>query len=513
MKAIYQVFLFVVISSLCLSQNNDKSIIKVTKIPAGSSIDEIIKIASKVKPSEKQINWQEQEFTFFIHFGVNTFTDREWGRKQDDSKEFNPTSLDLNQWAKTVKEAGGKTMIVLAKHHDGFCYWPTKYTEYSVKNSPWKNGKGDLIAEASKACKKYGIKLGIYLSPWDMVSPIYGTDEYNEHFRNQLRELLTNYGDVAEVWFDGACGEGPNGKKQVYDWYSYYKVVRELQPKAVIASMGPDVRWVGTESGEGRATEWSVVPVTTMDQKKIAANSQQSDIEKAFIPANMMDPDLGSREIIKKVSELMWYPPEVDVSIRPGWFYHKKEDSLVKTPEQLIDIYFTSVGMNAVLLLNIPPDQRGLINEHDIKSLKGMREILDKTFKNNLAADAKVSVINGRKGFKTTSLLDNDNKTYWTTGENTNEAELELNLKTKSTFDCLMLQENIKNGQRVEEFSLEAFIGGKWTEITKGTTIGYKRLLRFPEITTDRVKIKILKSRNCPEISSIGLYKIALKKK
>jgi alpha-L-fucosidase len=492
------------ISANC-QEINDK-IVKTYPLPKSAKIDRILDIASHVKPTQQQVEWQEQEFTFFIHFGINTFTDREWGLKQDDSKQFNPSALDINQWAKTVKEAGGKTMIVLAKHHDGFCYWPSKYTEYSVKNSPWKNGKSDLIKEASEACKKYGIKLGIYLSPWDMVSRIYGTDAYNEHFRNQLTELLTNYGKVAEVWFDGACGEGPNGVKQVYDWKSYYELIRKLQPNAVIAIMGPDIRWVGTESGQGRETEWSVVPVSNSDPKNVADRSQKSDNGKLFVPTNFMDKDLGSRDKIKDAAALMWYPSEVDVSIRPGWFYHQNQDSLVKTANDLVNIYFASVGRNAVLLLNVPPDTRGLINDNDIKSLKGMRSILDSLFSVNYAKGAKISASNGKPGIKPDNMIDDDNKTYWSTKPGITDAQIELTLKNSSTFNCLMLQENFRNGQRIEEFSLEAFIKDEWKEIVKGTTIGYKRLLRFPEITTGKVRLNILKARDCPEISNIGLY-------
>jgi len=507
MKAII-LFLFLISSAKCFSQNYSSTIFNIILIPKFAGLDEKVKLAASVKPSDRQIKWQEQELTFFMHFGVNTFTDREWGRKQDDSKEFNPAALDLNQWARTVKEAGGKTMIVLAKHHDGFCYWQTKYTDYSVKNSPWKNGAGDIIAEAADACRRHDISLGIYLSPWDIVSPIYGTEEYNEHFRNQLRELLTNYGRIAEVWFDGACGEGPNGKKQIYDWHSYYRLIRELQPEAVIAVMGPDIRWVGTESGEGRKTEWSVLPISAADMNETAEASQKSENSSTFIPKNMMDDDLGSREKLKNAGGLIWYPSEVDVSIRPGWFYHQNEDSLVKSAQKLLDIYFTSVGMNSVLLLNTPADKRGLIHENDIKSLRAWRNILDETFKINFADNAVISCSGGDKGQNTASMIDNNNQTYWKNAENLTTASIELKLDQKRLFDCLMLQENFRNGQRVEEFNLEAWVNNRWEIISDGTTIGYKRLLCFPPILTDKVRINILGSRAAPEIASIGLYKI-----
>jgi alpha-L-fucosidase len=270
--------LFVFIIGYQTGKSQDNKLI----IPPGLTVDSIAKLAAHVVPSQRQIDWQELEMTAFVHFGLNTFYNREWGTKDYRAEMFNPSALDTRQWAKTIKDTGAKMMIVLAKHHDGFCYWPTEYTDFSVKNSPWKNGKGDLVAEAAEACKEFGLKLGIYLSPWDIHSPVYGTEEYNTFFKNQLRELLTNYGEVHEVWFDGACGEGPNGKKQVYDWEGYYSVIRELAPKAVIAIMGPDVRWVGTETGYGRETEWSVIPASENMLEQIAAGSQQAETKGCF---------------------------------------------------------------------------------------------------------------------------------------------------------------------------------------------------------------------------------------
>jgi alpha-L-fucosidase len=424
-----------------VDQNSFNPVTPVTKEDTPESI--AIK-AAHVRPSPRQAAWQELEVTCFLHFGLNTFTNREWGLKNQDPVLFNPTELDANQWAEAAKLAGAKLMIIVAKHHDGFCLWPTQYSGYSVKASPWRDGKGDVVAEVAAACKEAGLKMGIYLSPWDISSPLYGTDEYNRHFKDQLRELLTNYGEIAEVWFDGACGEGPNGKRQVYDWTGYYRLVRELQPGAVIAITGPDVRWVGNESGDGNETQWSVVQDST---------------------------------------GLRWYPSEVDVSIRPGWFYHSSEDTLVKSPEQLVDIYYKSVGRNAVLLLNIPPDKRGVIHENDIRSLKGMQAILDSTFRTNLAENAKKSPLK-----------------EWRKGS------ADYDLSAEKTFDRLMLQENFRNGQRVEEFSLEARVNGKYREICHGTTIGYKRLMRFEPVTARHVRLKILKSRDDAEISGFGLY-------
>ncbi|MHB9030723.1 MAG: alpha-L-fucosidase [Candidatus Latescibacterota bacterium] len=488
------------------SPDNSPSLVRIEK---GESFPAIVKKAARVKPSPRQIAWQELEFTCFIHFGMNTFTNREWGEKGTNPANFNPTALDARQWAGTAKMAGAKLLVMVAKHHDGFCLWPSRHTGYTVARSPWKNGTGDVIAEASAACREYGLTFGVYLSPWDINSPLYGKPEYNEFFKDQLRELLTNYGEVSEVWFDGACGEGPNGKRQVYDWRGYYQVIRELRPDAVIAVMGPDVRWVGTESGYGRETEWSVVPATPSMLEEIAQNSQQTEGAGTFTPpGNMMEQDLGSREKLRNAQELFWYPSEVDVSIRSGWFYHAAEDSLVKTPEKLADIWFSSVGRNSVLLLNLPPDKRGLIHENDVKSLRGMRDILDATFRTNLAGKATLAASNPNQKFDLRSILDSDNKTFWTPGPGVTSCTLEFDLGEQKTFDCLLVQENFRNGQRVEEFTLEAWRNGKWEEISRGTTIGYKRLLRFPAVTVQKVRLRILSSRDYPEIATFGLYKL-----
>jgi alpha-L-fucosidase len=481
----------------------------VINIEKGEPLSAIVKKAARVKPSPRQIAWQELEFTCFIHFGMNTFTNREWGEKGTSPANFNPTALDARQWAKTARMAGAKLMVMVAKHHDGFCLWPSRYTDYTVARSPWKNGKGDVIAEVSAACREYGLKFGVYLSPWDINLPLYGTPEYNEHFKNQLRELLTTYGEVSEVWFDGACGEGPNGKRQVYDWQGYYRVIRELRPDAVIAVMGPDVRWVGTESGYGRETEWSVVPATPSMLEEIARDSRQTAGTGVFTPpGNMMEQDLGGREKLRSAQGLFWYPSEVDVSIRPGWFYHAAEDSLVKTPEKLIDIWFSSVGRNSVLLLNLPPDKRGLIHENDVESLRGMRAILDAAFKTNLAGKATVTTRNPNRESNPRNVLDNDNTTFWTPGPGVTSCALEFDLGGQKTCDCLLLQENFRNGQRVEEFALDLWRNGSWEEIAKGTTVGYKRLLRFSPATAPKARLRIVSSRDYPEIATFGLYKM-----
>jgi alpha-L-fucosidase len=463
---------------------------------------DIIRKAATITPTERQLRWQQYELTAFFHFGINTFTEREWGTGKEDPKLFNPTALNARQWVQTAKDAGFKLVILTAKHHDGFCLWPTATTQHSVKSSPWKEGKGDVVKEVAAACKELGVKFGIYLSPWDRNAPMYGTDAYNDFFVAQLTELLTQYGTVDEVWFDGANGEGPNGKKQVYDFNRWYGHIRKLQPQAVIAIMGPDVRWVGTESGYGRETEWSVVPTDNLDQAAIASHSQTSI---AFKPTgDMMGSDLGSRSKITKAKGLVWYPAETDVSIRPGWFYHSKEDGKVKTPEKLLDIYYSSVGRNGVLLLNLPPDKRGLLHEADVKALREWRKLIEATFKTNLLKGAKVESPNGKHA---AALLDDRYQTHWTTKKGDTAAVIQFQLKAPQTFDVLLLQENIMVGQRIENFVLEYKMGGEWKKIIEGTTVGYKRLLRFQPVTASQVRLRILASRLNPTLAAIGLYK------
>lgn len=503
---LYAIALIAMISLSARAQVADSPLGNYVEILPTDSEDEIVSIAANVTPSAKQMAWQEMELTAFLHFGINTFTNREWGDGKENPQLFNPEKLDAGQWVKTCKDAGMKLIIITAKHHDGFCLWPSKYTDHSVKSSPWKNGQGDVVNELDEACREQGMKLGIYLSPWDRNSAVYGTEGYNDYFVNQLTELLSNYGDVAEVWFDGANGEGPNGVKQVYDWQRYYQTIRQLQPDAVIAIVGPDVRWVGTESGYGRDTEWSVVPANVQDKDEIAAQSQQE--AGTFRPeVNAMAKDLGSRDKLLDAKRLVWYPSEVDVSIRPGWFYHKKQDKKVKSVEKLLDIYYSSVGKNSLLLMNIPPDKNGLIHENDVQALRKWRAVLDQTFKDNLATGASISFQDDLSAQEVNDLLDGDYKTYWMAKDQT--PVIEIALDGKKSFDRLMLQENITVGQRVERFKLEAKIKGKWKLITEGTTIGYKRILRFPDVSTDQLRLTILQSRAIPALASFGLYKAA----
>lgn len=448
-------------------------------------------MAARVVPHPRQLEWQKLEMTAFIHFSINTFTGNEWGDGDESPGLFNPSSLDAEQWVRVLSEAGMRMIIITAKHHDGFCLWPTKTTDHSVASSPWKEGKGDVIRELKTACDRHGMKFGIYLSPWDRNADSYGDSAaYNRFYMEQLTELLTWYGKVDEVWFDGANGEGADGRRQEYDWQAYYDLIRKLQPDAVTAIMGEDVRWVGTETGYGRETEWSVTALAP------GGTPASRDINDA-LGLSPMSADLGSSTLLQKADNVYWYPAEVDVSIRPGWFWHAAEDSLVKDVEKLSDIYIRSVGRNAVLLLNVPPDNRGLITEHDIRSLMGLKAWIDALYDTDL--------LNGARpyGRGSSGAIDGDNSTSWRPRRNLTASFVPA---IAATFNMAMLQEDISRGQRVEKFIIEALSGERWDTIASGTTIGYKRLLQFPEVRADEIRLTIVSSRATPHISTFALY-------
>ena len=472
--------------------------------PAGATTEQKIDMASRLVPTPQQLAWQQMEFTCFLHFGINTFTGREWGDGKEDPAIFNPTELDCEQWVRALKEGGFKMAIITAKHHDGFCLWPTRTTKHSVASSPWKNGKGDVVQELRKACDKYGLKFGVYLSPWDRNAECYGQGEaYNKFFIEQLTELLTNYGEVHEVWFDGANGEGPNGKKQEYDWDAILKTIRRLQPKAVTAIMGDDVRWVGNEGGLGRTTEWSATA--------LMPNSYPgSDEVYKRLGINAMSKDLGSRELVSKASDLFWYPSEVDVSIRPGWFYHPEEDDKVKTVDQLTDLYYRSVGHNATLLLNFPVDRNGLIHPTDSLNAVSFHLRVQKELADNLLSSAKVSASDERGGqFKVRAVTDGKYDTYWATNDGVTTADLTFTFSQPTKMNRVMIQEYIPLGQRVKSFVVEYKKGDQWLSVKcneETTTVGYKRLLRFEMIETEELRIRFTDARACLCINEVGAY-------
>jgi len=404
---------------------------------AGSRPAEGEPVSALPKPTPQQAAWQDLEVTAFAHFGMNTFTDREWGEGTEDPALFNPSAFDARQWVRALKAAGVKLLVLTAKHHDGFCLWPSAFTEHSVKNSPWRGGKGDVVREVAEACREGGLEFGVYLSPWDRHEPTYGTPAYNEHFLNQLRELLTQYGPITEVWFDGANGEGPNGKRQEYDWPRYYALVRELQPKALIAICGPDIRWVGNESGVAGEDESSAQPA----------------------------PGGGLR----------WYPAECDVSIRPGWFYHASQDAHVKTLDQLMEIYYQSVGRNSNLLLNVPPDRRGLLHENDAKRLAEFGAEIKRRFGKSAAET------HGRGN------------------------ALELALGKPARIDHVVLMEDIRQGERVRGWVVEGLVDGAWQEICRGRVIGHKRIARCGPVEVSAVRLRCTDSAAEPIIHKFAV--------
>lgn len=454
------IFASVIALGAAISVSAEDYYVKELVFPAGTDSLTKIEMAGRVVPNEQQKAWQERELTAFIHFGMNTFTDREWGDGTESPELFNPTNLDTDQWVKVLKDAGFEMVILTAKHHDGFCLWPTATTTHSVAASPWRDGKGDVVADLRRSCDKYGMKLGLYLSPWDRNASCYGdSPRYNDMFVAQLTELLTNYGKVDEVWFDGACAEGPNGKKQEYDWLRFRETMRRLQPEAVLAITGDDVRWVGNEGGRGRETEWSVSPL-------VPSIFSFADSVNNSLGIDAMSSLIGDRSTVAASERLYWWPSEVDVSIRPGWFYH--DDQQPHSLQRMAEIYLQSVGRNSVLLLNIPPDRRGLIADVDANRILELRKWIDANFTDNKLG------------------------------------------KSGSTITAVVLEEDIARGQRVEKFDVEGLIDGQWKVITSGTTIGKKRILTFAPVAPADLRLVVKSSRGPANAELTGAYFVTM---
>jgi alpha-L-fucosidase len=495
--------------------------------------------AAKVLPRPNQTAWMRLERTFFIHFGPNTFRGVEWGDGQEDPSIFNPTALDADQWMRAVRDGGGKMVILVCKHHDGLCLWPTRYTKHSVASSPWKGGKGDLVREVAEAAHKYGIKLGVYLSPADLYqlrtntkypggyygdgsekvrsviptdpdsfktdpskgrtpangfdSFMYDVDDYNRYFLNQLYELLTQYGPIYDVWFDGANPDP--SVHETYDYAAWYDLIRKLQPNAVISVKGPDVRWVGNEGGWGRPTEWSVIPL-----------SKSPD---TFNWPDMQGGDLGSRAKLTPGSYLWWYPAEINNPILYGWFWAQGKQ--VRTASELVDIYYRSVGCNGNWLLNLSPDTRGLIPDNQLAPLHLMAQVIHDTFAKDLADGGTLTADNSNHAHPANLVRDGNLDTWWEAAPGQTTAALTLKLPKPATFDVVSLQEAVDHrGQRIESFCIDVWDGSKWNQVDQQTTIGHKRLLRWDKpVTTDQVRIRITGSRLEPTLAEVGLYKQA----
>ncbi|MGE0078137.1 MAG: alpha-L-fucosidase [Bacteroidales bacterium] len=469
-------------------------------IPIGLSIkaqEKCMLTPMEVLPTEAQINYQQMEVIGFLHFTITTFYNKEWGYGNEDPKRFNPLLLDIEQWVKTAKKARLNELILTAKHHDGFCLWPSKYTEHCLKNSPFKNGMGDIVKEFVEACHKYNIKVGLYLSPWDRNHKDYGKSEYITYYKNQLTELLTNYGEINEIWFDGANGgDGYYGgacekrtiESDYYPWKDIISIVRNLQPNCLIFSdAGPDIRWVGNEDGHCGDTFWSTI------------NHSKLKIGKA--DCNYLNTGEANGNT--------WIVGECDVSIRPGWFYHSNEDYKVKTPAQLADIYYQSVGKNGTLLINIPPDSLGRIQKVDSINLVNFRTTIDETFKTNLALGANVkasNTISRNICHNAHNIVDSSNETFWAAEDNITSSTLEIELPKEVEFNRILIQEPIRFGQRICEFEIDIYEDEKWKPLINTTTIGYKRLIRFNNVKSKRIKLTIQKSIGTPAISNFALY-------
>ncbi len=435
-------------------------------------------------PTPAQLAWQQLEYYAFAHFGMNTFTDHEWGEGRAQPDNFNPTQFDARQWARVVKAAGMRGIIITAKHHDGFCLWPSATTEYSVKQSKWRAGQGDVLKELSAACQEYGLKFGVYISPWDRNHPLYGTPKYNAVYKAQWRELLTNYGSVFESWLDGA---NDGKKRMVYDFWGFFATIKGLQPQTIIFSdAGPDIRWVGNEKGFAGETNWS-----------------PRDNEGTF-------PGFADEKQLNVGDEngTSWLPAECDVSLRPGWFYHANEDEKLKSVEQLLNIYYGSVGRNANLLLNIGVDRRGLVNEHDERRLLEFKQALDEEFAHKLTP-VRATATNVRGNsivFGAAKATDADANSYWATDDGVAIASLELDFGKEVEFNRFLAQEQIALGQRVKRFSLHVWRNGAYETLAQQTTIGYKRLLRFPAVKTSKLRFSIEAAKACPAINNLAVY-------
>lgn len=458
-----------------------------------------------VTPSERLLAWHELEFYGFIHFTINTFTDKEWGYGDESPTLFNPTHFDADQIVLSMKAAGMKAIILTAKHHDGFCLWPTKTTEHNITKSPWKNGKGDVVREISDACRRHGLKFGVYLSPWDRNNEHYATPHYvNTIFQNQLRELLTNYGPVFEVWFDGANGGdgyyGGKREERKIDRITYYNldelwnVIRPLQPMACIFSdLGPEIRWVGNESGVAGETCW---PTYTPKGRE--------DINKPGLGQTRYEEgQFGTRD------GKYWIPAECDVSIRPGWFYHESENNRVRSVENLVNLYFKSVGHGASMLLNIPPSRKGTVYPTDSLTLAQMGNYLQRLYAVNYATNAKVkasAVRSSDKAFAPENVRDADRYSYWGTPDGVTTGEITLQFSKPTTFDVVRLRESIKLGVRSDDWEVWAQVKGQWQLFGKGTAIGASRLVKGPKVTAEAIKVSITKGKASICISDIGVF-------
>ncbi len=475
MRPIYQYILLLTLLTSC-NFNNQKTYEKHVNFKHGTKIEEKLELASFVVPTAKQLDRQKIEFAALLPFGINTFTGKEWGTGQDDLNLFNPTNFDADQWIKTLKDAGFDLAILTAKHHDGFCLWPTRTTNYSIASTPWQAGRGDVVKEVQKACEKYGIKFGIYISTWDRNSSSYGTPYFDSYFMDQIKELLTNYGDIYEIWIDNISNVDLHKEPHNFNWEQILATIHKLQPNALTAVVGDDIRWIGNEIGAKRSAEWSVTPLQPYSKGKASSDNE--------LRLTFSSKDLGGRSILEKAEELHWYPAEMCVSIRPGVFYKPEQNAHIKSVADLIKIYYNSVGNNAMLLLSIPPNKEGLISKADSTRLSEFNQYISY--------------------LKTDNVVENSTVLHKVPqGES-----VKYNLTQKQIINTLLIQEEISHGQRIEKFSIDAHIDNEWVTIYNGNTIGYKKIIKLPkEIRADQLRINILSARNTAFISKFAAYR------
>ncbi len=467
-------------------------------VPAEATPEQVTELAVSVRPSYRQLDYQQREMLGFIHIGMNTFTEREWGNGKENPAIFNPSELNADDWIRTYKEAGVTAVILVTKHHDGFCVWPSKYTDHTVAASPWRNGKGDMVREFTDACRRHDIKVCFYLSPWDMHEATYGTDAYNDYYIHQMEELLTNYGPVYLLWFDGAGTDAAtSGKEMPFDWERIFTRARELQPDVILSGNAPDVRWIGNEMGKGRSTEWSVQGV---NEEQVLFGSLKGYVHNL--------PDLGSIEELMTKKRLVWYPSRGGLPLRKGWFYNEKDENAGKTLDYIVNSYFVLVGQNSNVLLNMSPDKTGRFPAGDTARLLRFGSLIKQMKSKDFAAGAKAFPLSEWEQWHSATLTDSVPFSSWNTARGVKSASLKLGLKEKSTFNVISLQENVRDfGQRVERFALDAHVDGTWQQIGEGTTIGFRRMIRLPQpITSDSLRIRVQDARVSISLANVSCY-------
>lgn len=483
----------------CICAQNLKFEGRSVAIPEQASRKQVIELATQVRPSYRQLDYQQREMLGFIHIGMNTFSGLEWGTGKEEPSLFNPSRLDAEQWVSTFKDAGITGVILVAKHHDGFCAWPSKYTEHSVAHSPWRDGKGDLVREVADACRKYDMKLCIYLSPWDMHEPTYGTVAYNDYYIHQLEELLTNYGPIYLLWFDGAgVDSAVSGKEMPFDWERIFGRARELQPDVLLSGNAPDIRWVGNESGRGRETEWCVQGINNME-----------NLFGTLIDYNPMATTLGGIDDLMTKKRLVWYPSRGGLPLRKGWFYSARDDNTTKSLKYLVNSFFDTVGQNANLLPNLSPNPDGLIPEKDARRLIDFGQIIQRMKSVDYARGAEITPISGWEGETPSVCITDDSPfTSWHTADGVLAAMAEVRLKQTATINVIKLQENVRDfGQRVEAFGIDVWDGSGWKEVAQSTTIGYRKMVRLPQpVQADRFRIRFTDARVSVSWGNLSMY-------